>query len=209
MDSPLKQRLVGALILMALGVVFWPIIFVAPEEAPLRARSVAPPPPVVDTSPLPAPDAEGLRGSPARQASLEPVPDVRLPEDAPEPERSAAGETNPPPPAETPPIPVPTAADPFPTREQAPVVADFDQDGLPVAWVLQVATVSSVDKARRLRDDLIASDEKAFYDPLDRDGDTLYRVFVGPKFERAQLGPVKARVDARYGVDSLVARYVP
>ena len=80
---------------------------------------------------------------------------------------------------------------------------------MPIAWVLQVATVSSLEKARQLRDELIAGGDKAFYEPLRRDSRTLYRVHVGPKFERAQLAPVKARVDARYGVKSLVARYVP
>ena len=69
-------------------------------------------------------------------------------------------------------------------------MAAFDDDGLPVAWVLQVATVSSVEKARKLRDELIGNGEKAFYEPLRRDNDTLYRVYVGPKFERAQLAPL-------------------
>ncbi len=32
MNEVLKQRLIGALILVALGVVFWPIIFVEPGQ---------------------------------------------------------------------------------------------------------------------------------------------------------------------------------
>ena len=32
MDPLLKQRLVGTLVLVALGVVFWPLIFVTPQD---------------------------------------------------------------------------------------------------------------------------------------------------------------------------------
>ena len=208
MDNVLKQRLVGALILLALGIVFWPIIFVAPEEARLREGVMAPPPPSVSRDPLPAPTDSGLRGSPPRDAPAT-EPDVTLPDGnapaSPAPQSTAGqGEA-----AEPAPVPQPGTDDPYPTREQAPEVAAFDEDGLPVAWVLQVATVSSVDKARKLRDELIGAGEKAFYEPLRRDSGTLYRVYVGPKFERGQLAPIKARVDARYGVKSLVSRYVP
>ncbi|WP_459426743.1 SPOR domain-containing protein [Pseudohaliea sp.] len=204
----LKQRLVGALILLALGIVFWPIIFVAPEEARLREGVMAPPPPVVNRDPLPPPGDEGLRGSPPRKP-LAAQPDVTLPDGnapgGPSDAGAAAGEAA----ADPAPVPQPSTGEPYPTREQAPEIAAFDEDGLPVAWVLQVATVSRVEKARKLRDELIENGEKAFYEPLRRDGVTLYRVYVGPKFERGQLGPIKARVDARYGVQSLVSRYVP
>ena len=221
MDNVLKQRLVGAVILVALGIVFWPIIFVAPEEARLREGVPAPPPPLVARDPLGPPSDAGLRGSPRREALPE-APDVVLPaegeagagdaavDDAADGSVDAtvlAERTDPA--AEPAPVPRPSAEDPFPTREAAPEVEAFDEDGLPIAWVLQVATVSSLEKARQLRDELIAGGEKAFYEPLRRDSRTLYRVHVGPKFERGQLAPVKARVDARYGVKSLVSRYVP
>lgn len=218
MDNILKQRLVGALILLALGIVFWPIIFVAPEEARLREGVMAPPPPSVSREPLPAPSDAGLRGSPPRDATAE-QPNVTLPdgnapagqgaEEAHAGQAATGGAVSGEAAAEPAPVPRPNVDEPYPTRDRAPEVAAFDDDGLPVAWVLQVATVSSVDKARRLRDELIDNGEKAFYEPLRRDNGTLYRVYVGPKFERAQLAPVKARVDARYAVKSLVSRYVP
>lgn len=208
MDNILKQRLVGALILLALGIVFWPIIFVAPEEARLREGVMAPPPPSVSREPLPAPSDAGLRGSPPREAPPD-QPDVTLADGKQPVARARAGGAAAKAAAEPAPVPQPSADAPYPTRDKAPEVAAFDDDGLPVAWVLQVATVSSLEKARKLRDELIDNAEKAFYEPLRRDNGTLYRVYVGPKFERAQLAPIKARVDARYGVKSLVSRYVP
>ncbi|HKK22351.1 MAG TPA: SPOR domain-containing protein, partial [Pseudohaliea sp.] len=190
---------------VALGIVFWPIIFVTPEEARLREGILAPPPPVVNRDALAPPTDQGLRGSPPR----EPLPgtgDVQLPADGETPAGDEAVDAAA---AEPAPVPRPTAEEPYPTREAPPEVEAFDEDGLPIAWVLQVATVSNAEKARKLRDELIAGGDKAFYEPLRRDSGTLYRVYVGPKFERGQLGPIKARVDARYGVRSLVSRYVP
>ena len=73
MNEVLKQRLVGALILVALGVVFWPIIFVEPEgERSVQERTM-PSRPNVDTSPVAVPDVAGLRPSaelPAREEAL-------------------------------------------------------------------------------------------------------------------------------------------
>lgn len=192
MDAPLKQRLVGALILVALGVVFWPIIFVTPEpESPARPEGI-PPAPRVDNRALPSPDSEGLRPSPEPAVvAVDEGMDVTLPEEP----RDAAS---------------PPAPDPGPvTRESAPELPTLDADGIPIAWSLQVATMSSRDKAQQLRDELNHQEMKAYIRPLQRGSGTLYRVYVGPKFERAELETIKRRVDARYGVESLVARYVP
>ena len=69
MNEILKQRLVGALILLALGVVFWPIVFVEPEQkASMQPRSI-PEPPAVSTAAIEAPGQAGLRASPALTAN--------------------------------------------------------------------------------------------------------------------------------------------
>lgn len=192
MEAPLKQRLVGALILVVLGVVFWPIIFVAPEpESPTRPEGI-PPAPRVDNSMLPAPDSAGLRASPEPVVAGEAEGmDVILPAETPE--------------ANALPVPEPGPT----TRDVPPELPALDADGIPIAWSLQVATMGSREKAQHLRDELNHQDMKAYIKPLRRGGDTLYRVYVGPKFERSQLETIKQTVDARYGVESLVARYVP
>ncbi len=83
MNDILKQRLVGALILLALGVVFWPIIFVEPTEGPGGEGGRIPPQPSVDTRPIEPPDLAGLRPSreierakeaPAVKAAKQPAP---------------------------------------------------------------------------------------------------------------------------------------
>jgi DedD protein len=79
----LKQRLVGALILVALGVVFWPIIFVEPGDKAVAQQTRIPPRPDVVTTPIEVPDLAGLRASPERAVPAETEP-VEPP--APEPE---------------------------------------------------------------------------------------------------------------------------
>ena len=75
--------------------------------------------------------------------------------------------------------------------------------------MLQVASVSSQDKAEALRQRLEAMGEKAWVDPVSVGGRTMYRVNVGPKFERARLDALRPEVDTEFGVKSLVRRYLP
>ena len=64
MNEILKQRLVGALILIALGVVFWPIIFVEPGDISGGEGRRIPARPAVNTEPIAAPEKKNLRQSP-------------------------------------------------------------------------------------------------------------------------------------------------
>jgi DedD protein len=209
----LKQRLVGALILMALGVIFWPIIFVDPDPSPGMEDLRIPPRPQVDTTPIAAPDADGLRGSPA----LDFDPDDFTEEPGAEgDDRSfaepdfadSAGELAPAPEAaREPALPAPPA--PGETRSERPEQPVLDAQGVPVAWMLQVASVSSAERAEELRQRLQARGEKAWIAEATINDRTTYRVNVGPKFERARLEALRPQIDAEFGVTSLVKRYVP
>jgi DedD protein len=96
-----------------------------------------------------------------------------------------------------------------PTRSDPPEELVIDGDGVPVAWILQVVTVSSADKADELRQRLLKMDQKAYVKKVPRGNKTLYRVYIGPKFERAQLEGVQTDIDAAFGVKSMIARYIP
>ncbi|MDX1733769.1 MAG: SPOR domain-containing protein, partial [Halioglobus sp.] len=85
----------------------------------------------------------------------------------------------------------------------------LDADGVPVAWILQVASVSSADKAEDIRRQLLAMDHDAYVRSVSSNGRRLYRVYVGPKFEQAPLEAIRGEVDAAFGVTSMVRRYVP
>jgi len=40
-------------------------------------------------------------------------------------------------------------------------------------------------------------------------GKKLYRVCIGPKFERVELETLQASINAQFKVNSIVARYIP
>ena len=209
MNDILKQRLVGALILVALGVVFWPIIFVEPGSQPVAEQARMPPRPQVDTTPIEPPDQVGLRPARAVTARAEMVEvDVPLPDPAPEP-LAVEPEPEPEPKPEPKPVQPATAPPASPTREVAPERLAMDSQGVPIAWILQVVSVSSADKAEQLRQQLVDKDRKAYTRKISSNGKTLYRVYVGPKFERARLESLKTEVDKEFGVNSMIVRYIP
>ena len=208
MNDVLKQRLVGALILVALGVVFWPIIFVQPGDRPSAEQPRIPPRPQINTSPIEPPDQVGLRSVQEVEARVQMEEALSAAEPL-EPEPSPALE---PEPAEEQAPAEPPEQQPAterPTRDTAPEKLAMDSQGVPVAWILQVASVSNAEKAEQLRQRLLQKDRKAYTRKVKRDGREFYRVYVGPKFERARLETMKSEVDREFGVNSLIVRYVP
>ena len=208
MNDVLKQRLVGALILVALGVVFWPIIFVQPGDRPSAEQPRIPPRPQINTSPIEPPDQVGLRSVQEVEARVQ-MEEVLSAAEPLEPEPSPALE---PEPAEEQAPEEPPEQQPAPerpTRNTAPEKLAMDAQGVPVAWILQVASVSNAEKAEQLRQRLLQKDRKAYTRQVKRDGREFYRVYVGPTFERARLETMKSEVDREFGVNSLIVRYVP
>ncbi|TGD71393.1 hypothetical protein E4634_19170 [Mangrovimicrobium sediminis] len=211
MNNVLKQRLVGALILLALGVVFWPIIFVEPGAPSGSAVREAPPPPAIDTAPVPPPDRAGLRvAAPhdeAQRAALgdampvDALPDANSPADT--PASSAEVEEEPPSPA------VAALPEPGSTRTEPPQPTALDEQDIPIAWVLQVASVSEAQRADALRAQLVELGHKAYVKKVFSGGKALYRVCIGPKVEKSRLEAIRGGIDSEFGVKSLVVRYYP
>lgn len=186
MNDILKQRLVGALVLIGLGVIFWPVVFVESERGGLDRSPQVEPMPVLENVDIPPPrpieDVEPVN----------PVQHAILPESAEDTGEEGAAEP----------------AEPAETTDTA-VTPKLDEQGIPIAWVLQVITVSSRDKAEALTAELIAEGYKAYHRSMRRDGTVLYRVYIGPVFERDKLAAVKREIDEKLKVSAIIARYVP
>ncbi len=201
MNPILRQRLVGTLVLVALGVVFWPLIFVTPDQRdPISVQPMTDKPDI-DRSPIAVPETY----------------EVEVTEKLPEPVRIAEEEQ--------------IAADAetridaenidlvdLPQRAdlESALVPDapsageplIDDEGLPVFWVLQVATVGSDARATELVEGLTDLGYTAFSTPYARVDEELFRVQIGPNAERRKLLLIKPEVDSVLGVDSQVLRYV-
>ncbi|WP_439100929.1 SPOR domain-containing protein [Congregibacter sp.] len=200
MDSLVKQRLVGALILVALAVVFWPIIFVPGSEESSDLRVTVPSAPPVDLTPLPEPDSLGLRTGTRAEAQGQETPDVEFPVGDRETDLEPAA------------LPSREVTMPGLELDEARIALKspaMDEDGLPVAYSLQVATMGDKARADTLRDELVAAGYKGYVKRMRRDDRVLYRVLVGPRYSKDELRPVKNSVDKAWRVESLIIRYLP
>lgn len=176
--SQLKQRLVGAIVLVALGVIFIPIILDRDDEFAISGSNIparpealqqlaerTPPP----TAPLPA--SPQLEAEPVDE--LSPVPAVSQ---TPEKEPAATEKAE-------------KVATPVPDEKSA------TQSENSRAWVVQVASFAERDKALKLRDRLRKAKYPTFVESVSaKSGSTLYRVRVGPVVQRNHADGWKKKI---------------
>lgn len=192
LDRRLKQRIVGAAVLLALLVVFLPMLFQREDEQ--RPVQVDAPPMPVMPAVAPAP-AEPVT-VPEPQAAERPVEPV--------PPAPAA--------ASVPPSPAITAASPSPAApaaiasEPVPVAPSrLDTDGLPVSWTVQLASLSSRARAEELQNKL----RKQGFTAYIRMVEGMSRVFVGPLIERGEAEWISAQIARQYKLSPIVVRFQP
>lgn len=189
----IKQRFVGFVVLVAIAVIFWPIVFVAPDDADdfeLPVFQMPSKPDVtlserreplinkVDQTLLPViPQREPPMAQPVDIASS--ATDVDLVEADDEPLQQASA------------------------RERA----IFDEQGLPISWELQVATFSTAQRAEEIARELRNKGHKAYAPPVTIDGKNLFRVRIGPKMQKQRLLDLQPDIDAYYGVKSSIVRF--
>jgi DedD protein len=192
MNQQLKQRLVGAVVLVSLAVIFIPIILEGPDdEWTPRTQGMPEPPPIsyheeAETQ-LPLP-VEQL-APPAAIQPAEPVESVPPP--APD---TAAAEA----PAPQPAPPEPATVAPA-TVAPPPPPASVAKTGAEAAggWAIQVGRFSQQQNAQGLRDRLKKAGYAAFLKEDRTDSSRSWRVLVGP---------LKTRSDAEKVRDELAAR---
>lgn len=196
MKDALKQRLVGAVVLAAIGVIFLPGFFKEQQGHQVDTSTQIPAEPASpqvnfespyqDPEILPAPEPETMFLPP----EPEPIPVPQPP--AVEPAASATPVANPP-------------ADIAKEVPELPLGAD----GIPEAWVVQVASLSNKEAAAKLRDELQAEGHKAYVRSVSTANGSVTRVFIGPKLDKAEALKVKADVDKRLKVNAMVLRFQP
>ncbi len=189
----INQRFVGFVVLVAIAVIFWPIVFVTPENADDFELPVfeMPPKPAVAVSERREPVLDKLDQSilpemPERQPPIvqpvdvaSPMPDVALVDADEEPEQQASALER----------------------------AEFDEQGLPISWELQVATFSTAQRAEEIAVELRNKGHKAYVSAVKIDGKKLFRVRIGPKMQKQRLQDLQPDIDAYYGVESSIIRF--
>ncbi|GMQ88744.1 MAG: hypothetical protein BMS9Abin09_0178 [Gammaproteobacteria bacterium] len=191
MDAPLKQRLVGAIVLVALGVIFVPMILEGPDRTLVPEMAALPVPEDQVISPplesFPAPDA----------IPAEPDISTVLADPQPVPESDAAGESAQP---VVEPEPEPVAAKPEPENKPA-------KPGPLGSWVVQMGSFSSEQNALRLRDKLRKSGFATQVEKVRIEGKSRFRVRVGPFLKRVDAEQSQKQMQDKLALKGRVLSY--
>jgi DedD protein len=85
--------------------------------------------------------------------------------------------------------------------------ADFDDQGLPLSWELQVATLSLETRAEEIAVELRNKGHKAYVSPVTIGTQQLFRVRIGPNLQRQRLLEIQPDIDAYFGVESTIIKF--
>ena len=204
MRESVKHRLIGAAVLAAIAVLFLPSFFKDRQQYQVDTSSQIPGRPSITAVDFNEPkQPEGIEPAPAPETMF--VPDEAEQEPAataqiPPAEQVVASAANT--------ASAPSTSSKAVTSAAVPEIP-LNAQGLPDTWVIQVASLSGQDAANKLRDQLQAEGHKAYVRAVPGANATIYRVFIGPKQDKAQAMAIKAQLDKRLKVNSLVLPFKP
>lgn len=203
MNDKLKQRLVGAGVLLILAGLLWPLLFDFDEQTAIDApRSEIPAMPVIEKVVVAQPkppqrsDAEpkpAAKPTPSSSAKVTAAKDkeseklATLLKDIPKPAAIAGKTSN------------------KITDAKRP---RLDKQGVPVSFVVQVGTFSNWSNADSLRNKLVKGANKAYIKPSVSVMPGPYTVFVGPvlTYEKAEVIVANVKRQARIN-DAIIKRF--
>ena len=191
----IKQRFVGFVVLVAIAVIFWPVVFVTPDDADDFEL------PVFEMRPKPDVEVSEPREpvlNKADQALLPKVPEWQIHITQPVDIASPAPEVD-----------LVEADDEPHGQVSALERGDFDEQGLPISWELQIATFSTLERAEEISHLLREKGHKAYVSPVTIDERSLFRVMIGPKLQKRRLINIQAAIDDYFSVQSIIVRFTP
>jgi len=216
LDKGMKQRMVGALVLVALAVIFLPMLFTREDEM-RQVRVEAPQAPAMPTlpevkvDPVAVPEPQTLPQEPQQpeqppvvvNESAAPVTTPSQPI-APSPQTQAQVQPKPqaPVPTPAPKVETPPAAKP---AASAGAPSKIDANGLPVSWSIQLASLSNRAGAESLQNTLRSQGYNAYI----RSAGGMNRVYVGPLIERAEAERVRDAINRKQNLKGFVVRFQP
>ena len=202
LDKAYKQRMVGALVLVALAVIFLPMLFSRQDEQrqiQVDAPSAPEMPvmPQVQLEPVAVPEPQVIPEEPA------PVEQPVVEQQAPAPVAPVVAK----------PVvaaPKPPAVTPAQTVAQAPAKLDttqkrVDPNGLPISWSVQLVSLSN----RASADNLQKTLRNQGYNAYVRSSGGMNRVFVGPLLERAEADRLRDLLGKQQNLKGFVVRFQP
>ena len=180
MNDGFKQRLAGASILILAAVILVPLFFDGAGYRERQLESAIPPPPVEPELVTITQQNKQLPDTTVAAEPAEPVTIAVMPQ-------KVAEEV----------------------AKQKPVIKlhddppALDQQGVPVAWSLQLASFKDEDNAKGLRRKLIKAGYKVY---IRKTGD-LVKVFVGPDVQKSRLTELQQNIQKEFDLDGIIVRF--
>ena len=208
LDKTYKQRMVGALVLVALAVIFLPMLFSRQDEqrqvtVDAPAAPQAPSVPPVQVQPVVVPEPQSLPQEPVPSdddIAQQEEPSMPIAPVAPAPAAPAAKPVAPAKPVTPPAQPIaPAPGNPDTTQSRV------DANGLSISWSVQLASLSSRESAQSLQKTLRSQGYNAYI----RTADGKNRVFVGPLIERAEADRLRDLLGRQQNLKGFVVRFQP
>lgn len=200
MNEQLKQRLIGAAVLVSLAVIFIPALLDGRGDGgdrkpaqpdyrfePLEIPLQAPPEPEPRAMVIDEPEV-----SESPEAAGEPAGDKPVALRQPERRGSA------PPPV--------TASSSSQSKESRDAAEPEGTEG-PSAWVVQVGSFSEATNALALRDKLRKQGFRAFVEKVETSRGAVYRVRVGPELKRETAEALKDKLEKKHDLGGIVMHH--
>ena len=177
MEDKLTQRLVGAIILISLAIIFVPLLLDGSETERQQMLQL-PAPPDIDLAAVTLDDIS------ARMKQMKRDSEAQLPREVPDSTDYA------------------DVFDPRSPRH----ASDFrlDRNNLPVSWSIQLASFQNQDNAVRLRKRLRAANYRSY---ILQSEAGMYRVLVGPMTSRESLAEIGRKLEESMQLKGSIVRY--
>ncbi|MBC3479799.1 SPOR domain-containing protein [Pseudomonas capeferrum] len=213
LDKGMKQRMVGALVLVALAVIFLPMLFTREDEM-RQVRVEAPQAPAmpslpeVKVEPVAVPEPQVIPEEPQQPPVV--IDEATAPASTPSQPITPSPQTQAQ--AAKPSVPA-QKVETKPAAAPAPAVAvakpatpsKIDVNGLPVSWSIQLASLSNRAGAESLQQTLRSQGYNAYI----RSAGGMNRVYVGPLIERAEAERVRDAINRKHSLKGFVVRFQP
>jgi DedD protein len=185
LEDRLKQRLLGGAVLVALVVIFVPMLIEEPVERGTLSNHTIPVKPKVEKS------VPEKRVQQQRETEPQPMPTVTTPE-----------------PKKTPkPEPVVAKKDKPPESKSVETTKKASTRPSPTAWMIQVASLTNEKNAEKLVESLRKADMPAQMEKVRLNGKLYYRIRVGPEVDHRLAEKMLAKIKQAFKLNPKLMRY--
>ena len=190
MNQGAKQRVVGTVVLLALALIFLPLVLDGDGNYQPTINSRIPYTPVVDFMPQPVPERPVIDADTLQQAQAVAAPEVAIPTNS--AAQSGAAQ--------------PSEQTPQESQEIASGPA-LDELGLPEGWSVRLGVFSNTENAENLTQRLLSAGYRAYSREMPGAQGIVTGVFVGPQVERIEANLLKEQLQDEFQLAGLVVRF--